>query len=95
MQLINCLSISTWSGLGLRVGWTVSAVFILRKFAGEFKFKYKKVFLLFFDYEKAFDQVPIEVIHFVLKRKGVPEYMEKEVMSLSQSFKTAVSVEGE
>ena len=45
--------------------------------------------------EKAFDRVPREVIRFVLRRKGVPEYSVDGVMSLYKGCKTAVSVNEE
>ena len=45
--------------------------------------------------EKAFDLVLRKVIRFTLRRKGVPEYLVNEVMSLYKGYKTAVSVDGE
>ena len=45
--------------------------------------------------EKAFDRVPREVIRFVLRRKGVPEYSVDGVMFLCKGCKTAVSVNEE
>ena len=45
--------------------------------------------------EKAFDRVPREVIRFVLRRKGVPEYSVDGVMFLYKGCKTAVSVNEE
>ena len=45
--------------------------------------------------EKAFDRVPREVIRFVLRRKGVPEYSVDGVMFLRKGCKTAVSVNEE
>ena len=43
--------------------------------------------------EKAFDQVPREVIRFALRRKGVPEYLVNGFMSLYKCCKTAVDGE--
>ena len=45
--------------------------------------------------EKAFDQVPREVIRFAWRQKGAPEYLVNGVMSLYKGCKTAVSVSGE
>ena len=57
--------------------------------------KNKKLFFVFVDLEKAFDQLPREVIHFALRWKGVPEYFVNGVMSLDKGCKTAASVDGE
>ena len=53
------------------------------------------MFSVFADLEKAFDQVPREVICFVLGQKCVPEYLVDVVISLYKGYKTAVSVDGE
>ena len=74
---------------------TVDAVFVLRRLSEKFRAKNNKLFFVFVDLEKAFDQVPREVIRFVLRRKGVPEYLINGVMSLCKGCKTAVSVDGE
>ena len=50
----------------------------------------KNLFFLVF-----FFWLPIEVIQFALRQKGVPAYMVNGVMSLYQGFKTAVLVKGE
>ena len=74
---------------------TVDAVFILRRLSEKFRAKNKKLFFVFVDLEKAFDQLPREVIHFALRWKGVPEYFVNGVMSLDKGCKTAASVDGE
>ena len=74
---------------------TADAVFALRRLTEKFRAKNKKLFLLFIDMEKAFDRAPREVIHFALRRKGVPEYLVNVVMSLYKGCKTTVSVDGE
>ena len=43
---------------------TVDAVFVLRRLSEKFRAKNKKLFFVFVDLEKAFDQVPREVIRF-------------------------------
>ena len=74
---------------------TVDAVFVLSSLTEKFRTKNKKLFFVFVDLEKAFDQVPREVIHFALRWKGVPEYLVNRVMSLYKDCKTAVLVDGE
>ena len=52
--------------------------------------KIRSVFI-FVDLEKAFDQVPRDVICFALRQKVVPEYFVNRVMSLYKGCKTAFS----
>ena len=61
----------------------------------KFRAKNKKLFFIFVDLEKAFDQVPREVICFALRLKGFPEYLINRVLSLHKGSKTAVSVNRE
>ena len=49
-------------------------------------------FFIFVNLEKAFDQVPREVICFALRPQNVPEYLVNGVMSLYKSFKTAILI---
>ena len=74
---------------------TVNAVFVLRRLSEKFRAKNKKLFFILVDLKKAFDQVPREVICFAFRRKGVPEYLLNEVIFLSKSCKTTISVDGE
>ena len=74
---------------------TVDGVFVLRRLIEKFNAKKKKLFFIFVDLEKPFDWVPMEVIRLALRRKGVPEYLVNEVLSLYKACKTAVSVDGE
>ena len=74
---------------------TVDAVFVLRRLTENLRAKNKKLFFVFVDLEKAFDQVPREVIQFALRRKAVPEYLVNGVMSLYKGCKTAILVDGE
>ena len=69
-------------------------LFILRRLTEKFRAKNKKLFFIFVDLEKAFYWVPREVIHFALRRKGVPEYLINGVMSLFKGCTTAVSADG-
>ena len=62
-------------------------LFVLRRLSEEFRAKNKKLFFVFVDLEKAFDQVPREVICFALRRRGVPEYLVNGVMSLYKDCK--------
>ena len=73
---------------------TVDALFVLRRLMEKFRAKSKKLFFVFVDLEKAFDQVPMEVIRFALRQKGVPEYVVNGVMSLYEGCKTAILVDG-
>ena len=60
------------------------------------KFRAKnKLFFEFVDLEKAFDRVSREVNRFVLRRKGVLEYLEDGVISLYKGCKIVVLVDGE
>ena len=69
---------------------TVDAVFVLRRINEKFRAKDKKLFFIFIDLEKAFDQVSWEVIRFAMRWKGVPEYFVNGAMSLYKG----VSVDG-
>ena len=74
---------------------TVDAVFVLRRLSEKLRAKNKMLFFIFVDLEKAFDQVPREVIRFTLGLMGVPEDLVNGIMSLYKSCKTAVSVDEE
>ena len=73
---------------------TVDAVFVLRRLSEKLRAKNKKLFFVFVDLEKAFDQMPREVICFALRPKGVQEYLVNE-LCLFIKVVTAVSVDGE
>ena len=53
---------------------TVDVVFVLKRLSEILRAK-NKLFFIFFDLEKAFNQVPREVIDFAFRQKGVPEYL--------------------
>ena len=67
----------------------------MRRLSEKFRAKKERFFLIFVDLEKAFDQVPREVVSFVLCWKGVPEYLVNEVMSLFNGCRTVVLVDAE
>ena len=67
----------------------------MRRLSEKFRAKKERLFLIFVDLEKAFDQVPRDVVSFVLCWKGVPEYLVNEVMSLYNGCRTVVLVDGE
>ena len=72
----------------------VDTGFVLRRLKEKFRVS-NKLFFIFVDLEKAFDQVQREVIRFALRQKGIPEYLVNEIMSLCKGRKTAVSVDRE
>ena len=57
-------------------------LFVLRRLTEKFRPKIRSCFFIFVDMEKAFDQVPREVIFFALRRKGIPEFLLDGVMFL-------------
>ena len=71
---------------------SVDAVFIPRRLTEKFRTKNKLIFV-FANLEKAFDQVPREVICFALRQKGIPEYLVHGLMPLYKGCKTAISVD--
>ena len=79
--------------MGLCQGEGLLMLFVLRRLSEKFRAKNRKLFFIFVDLEKAFDQVQREVIHFALRQKGVPEHLVNGVMSLYKGCKTAASVD--
>ena len=51
---------------------TVDAVFVLRRLTEEFRAKNKKLFFIFVDLEKAFEQVPREYYSFCFEEEECP-----------------------
>ena len=80
--------------MGLCRERTVNVVFVLRNLSEKFRAK-NKLFFVFADLEKAFDQLPREDNCFALRRKDVQEYLVHGFMSLYKSYHTAASVDGE
>ena len=63
--------------MGLCQGEGLLMLFVLTRLSEKFRAKNRKLFFIFVDLEKAFDQVQREVIHFALRQKGVPEHFGK------------------
>ena len=61
--------------MGLCQGEGLLMLFVLRRLSEKVRAKNKKLFFTFADLEKVFDRVSGEVNCFVLRRKGVPEYL--------------------
>ena len=66
------------------------ALFILRRIREEFGGKEKKLCMCFVDLEKAFKRVRRKVAEWALRKKGLPEVLVQEVMSLYEGLGTKV-----
>jgi hypothetical protein len=73
---------------------TIHGIFAIRQLIEKYCSVDKDLYMVFVDLEKAFDQVPREVIWWALRRKGVLEYEVKAVMEMYKAVKTAVKMEG-
>ena len=71
---------------------TIDAVYILRRLQEEYLDKEKKLYMYFFDLEKAFYRVPRRVLEWAMRKRGIPEAMVRAVMSLYEGAKTRVRV---
>ena len=71
---------------------TVDAIFIVRRMQEKYQKKDKKLYMCFFDMEKAFDKVPRKVVGCAMRKKGLLEVMVRAVMSLYDGAKTRVRV---
>ena len=60
----------------------IDAVFILRRMQEEYHARRKKLYMCFVDPEKAFDKVPIKVLEWAMRKKGIPQVLVRSVMSL-------------
>ena len=49
--------------------------------------------MCFVDLEKAFDKVPMKVLEWALRMKGIPEVLVRSVMSLYEGAKTMIRVD--
>ena len=70
---------------------TIDAEFILRRLQEEYLDKEKKLYMCFFDLEKAFDRVPRRVLEWAMRKRGIPKAMVRAVMSLYEGAKTHTS----
>ena len=74
---------------------TIDAVFMLRRLQEEYCAKGKKLYMCFVDLEKALDRVPMKVLEWALRKKGIPEVLVRSVMGLYEGAKTRVRVDSE
>ena len=58
---------------GFVPGKGTTYTFILLRIREEFRGKEKKLCMCFVDLKKAFDRVPIKVVEWALRKKGLPE----------------------
>ena len=56
------------------------ALFVVRRMQEENRNKKKKLYMCFVDIEEAFDRVPRKVMEWAVKKKGLPEVIERAVM---------------
>ena len=61
---------------------TIDAVFILRRLQGEYYAKGEKFYMCFVALEKAFERVVRKVLEWAMRKKGIPEFFVRSVMSL-------------
>ena len=64
----------------------------MRKIREEFRGKEKTLCLCFVDLEIAFDRVPIKVVEWALRKRGLAEVLVQAVMSLYEGLRTNVRV---
>ena len=74
--------------LCLRIG-TIDAVSILKRMQ-EYHAKEKKLYMCFVDLKKAFDRVPRQALEWELRKKGIPQVLDRSVMSLYSGAKMTV-----
>ena len=74
---------------------TIYAAFILRRLQEEYHAKGKKLYMCFVDQEKAFDRVPRKMLELAMRKKGIPEVLDRSVMCLYEGAKTRVRVDSE
>ena len=69
---------------------TTGAMFLLRMLQEKYSKKEKKLYHVFVDLDKAFDQVPRKVVEWALRRKRIHERMVEAVMALYVESRTRV-----
>ena len=68
----------------------IDAIFVAQQMQEKFKVKNKKLYFGFVDLEKAFDQVPREVLRWAMCKLGVDEWLMSAVMSMYVGARTTV-----
>ena len=82
--MIDDMQFSIMPGKG-----TIYAVLILR-ILEKYLAKQKKLHIYFVDQENAFDRVPRKVVEWAMRNEGIPEALDRAVMSLYKGAKTKV-----
>ena len=73
---------------------TIDAILTVRQMMGKYEATVRKLlYMVFPNYEKAFDCVSREVIRWALRRKGVVEREVKAIKEMYFNIKTSVKVE--
>ena len=74
---------------------TTDAIFIVRQMQEKYLAKKKETWMVFVDFEKAFDRVPREVVWWALRKVGVEEWLIKVIQFMYVGVTTAVRMKGE
>ena len=74
---------------------TIDAVFNLRKMQEEYHAKGKKLYMCFVVIENAFDRVPMKVLEWAMRKKGMPELLFRSVTSLYVGAKKRFRMDSE
>ena len=74
---------------------TIDAVFILKWLQEEYHANWKKICMCFVDLEMTFDRVPRKALEWAMRKKEIPYFFIKSVMSLYEVVKTWVWVDSE
>ena len=69
---------------------TTDALFVVQRMQEKYRNKKKKLNMCFVDIEKAFHRVPRKVMGWAMRKKGLPEIIERAVISLYHKAKTNV-----
>ena len=69
---------------------TTDTVFVVRRMQDENRDKNEKSYMCFVDIEKAFDKISRKVMKWPMRKKSLPEEIEKAVMSFNHGAKTKV-----
>ena len=74
---------------------TIDAVFILRRLHEEYHAKGETLCMCFVDQKKDFDGVLRKVLEWAMRKKGIPDVLDRSVLSLYRGAKTRVRVDYE